>query len=69
MEYSIFQGQSPFPVPDVMVQKLRENAHQKDYLPSRGLPALREAAAEWFSKKYHGNFGLDDILIGPGNLL
>lgn len=35
-------GQSPFPVPDSVVEALKANAHQKDYLPVRGLPARRE---------------------------
>ncbi len=41
-------GQSPFPVPDPVQQALRENAHQKDYLPVKGLPALREAIAGYY---------------------
>ena len=26
-------GQSPFPVPDIIVEALKSNAHKKDYLP------------------------------------
>ncbi len=37
--------QSPFPVPRPVVQELQNNAHQKDYLPVKGLPALCEAIA------------------------
>ncbi len=40
-------GQSPFPVPELVVEALRANAHQKDYLPVRGLMALREAVASY----------------------
>jgi aspartate aminotransferase len=65
--YRMGLGQSPFPVPQSVVQVLRENAHQKDYLPVRGLEALREAVAA-----YHGRVnGVDrdagDVLIGPGS--
>lgn len=60
-------GQSPFPVPAPVVQALRENAHQKDYLPVKGLRELQEAVAE----HHHRTFGLevvpDDVLIGPGS--
>jgi len=35
--YKFGFGQSPFPVPDKLIQKLKENAHQKDYLPAKGL--------------------------------
>jgi aspartate aminotransferase len=38
-------GQSPFPVPEVVVEALRAHAHEKDYLPAKGLPALRQAVA------------------------
>ena len=27
-------GQSPFPIPDKIVEVLKENAHKKDYLPT-----------------------------------
>ena len=30
-------GQSPFPVPDIIVKELQKNAHQKDYLNVSGL--------------------------------
>ena len=39
-------GQSPFPVPDRVVEALREHAHEKDYLPVKGLKGLREAIAD-----------------------
>ena len=39
--YKLGLGQSPFPVPEPVVQALRDNAHQKDYLPVKGLRKLR----------------------------
>lgn len=36
-------GQSPFSVPNVVVEALREHAGEKDYLPVQGLEALRES--------------------------
>ena len=64
--YKFGFGQSPFAVPQVVVNALREHAHEKDYLAVRGLPALREAVAA-----YHRKQGIDcgagDILIGPGS--
>ena len=41
--YRLGLGQSPFPVPEPIVEELKVNAHQKDYLPVKGLPALRAA--------------------------
>ena len=49
--YRFGLGQSPFPVPDSVVKALRLNAPQKDYLPVRGLPALREAVADFHRRK------------------
>ena len=40
--YSFGFGQSPFPVPESIVSKLKENAHRKEYLPIQGLPELRD---------------------------
>lgn len=60
-------GQSPFPVPECVVEELRANAHQKDYLPVKGLPALREAVAGYLHRS-QGLLGSgDDVMIGPGS--
>ncbi|MCZ6698888.1 MAG: pyridoxal phosphate-dependent aminotransferase [Planctomycetota bacterium] len=60
-------GQSPFPVPEVVVEALREHAAKKAYLPVKGLQELREAVAE----HHRGRLGIDcepdDVLIGPGS--
>ena len=39
-------GQSPFPVPEQVVEALRTHAAEKDYLPVQGLASLRQAVAE-----------------------
>ena len=39
-------GQSPFPVPPLVVQSLREHAAEKEYQPVRGLYELRRAVAK-----------------------
>ena len=43
--YKLGLGQSPFPVPKLVQEALKRNAHQKDYLPVKGLMKLREAIA------------------------
>lgn len=60
-------GQSPFPVPDRVVAALAEHAHEKDYLPVRGLPALRQAVADHHRRTQGLSFEADDVLIGPGS--
>lgn len=65
--YRLGLGQSPFPVPEPVVTALRENAHQKDYLPVRGLPDLRQAVADYHGRINGVEGSGDDVLIGPGS--
>jgi aspartate aminotransferase len=65
--YRLGLGQSPFPVPEEVVEALRMNAHQKDYLPVRGLPELREAIANFNQRMHKVDDNPEDILIGPGS--
>lgn len=60
-------GQSPFPVPPIVVNALKDNAHQKDYLPVKGLLSLRQAVAAYHHKKFSINASAEDVLIGPGS--
>lgn len=60
-------GQSPFPVPEVVVEALKQNAHQKDYLPVRGLPALRDAVARYHHRKHGIEREGEHVLVGPGS--
>ena len=64
--YSLGLGQSPFPVPAVVQQALRDHAGAKDYLPVRGLPALREAIASYYQRTQGLDYAPEDMLIGPG---
>lgn len=59
-------GQSPFPVPSTMVQALQTHADEKDYLPVRGLPALREAVADFYQRTEGLNYNPENIIVGPG---
>jgi aspartate aminotransferase len=65
--YRFGLGQSPFPVPDVMVKELQNNAHQKDYLPVKGLRILREQVADYHSRKHQIKVTGNNVLIGPGS--
>jgi aspartate aminotransferase len=65
--YKLGLGQSPFPVPFPVVDELKKNAHQKSYLPVRGLQALRKAVADYHSCKQCIRYEADDVLIGPGS--
>ena len=60
-------GQSPFQVPEGIVEELKKNAHQRSYLPVQGLEELRKAIAKYESKKKNNNFTADQIIVGPGS--
>ena len=60
-------GQSPFPVPDIIVNELQKNAHQKDYLNVSGLIGLREEVANYHSNKNQYKYNAESVIIGPGS--
>lgn len=65
--YKLGLGQSPFPVPEPVVQALRDNAEQKDYLSVHGLEELRQAITQYFHHKHGLHFDWHNILVGPGS--
>lgn len=60
-------GQSPFPVPDEVVDALKAHAHEKDYLPVKGLRVLREAVSFFHNRHAGIHTTGDDVLVGPGS--
>ncbi|HBI14052.1 MAG TPA: aminotransferase class I/II [Desulfobulbaceae bacterium] len=60
-------GQSPFPVPESLQEALRRNVHQKDYLPTRGLPELCRAVASFYRREFNFDYSAEDVCIGPGS--
>ncbi len=60
-------GQSPFPVPEPLVQALRDHAASKDYLPTRGLPELCEAVAKYYREEFGYSFEESHVVVGPGS--
>jgi aspartate aminotransferase len=65
--YKLGLGQSPFPVPQMVVDELKVNAHQKNYLPVKGLPELRTAVADYHSRRNNIRRNAENVLIGPGS--
>ncbi|MBD1138875.1 aminotransferase class I/II-fold pyridoxal phosphate-dependent enzyme [Pelagibacterales bacterium SAG-MED46] len=60
-------GQSPFTVPQDIVEELKKNAYQNKYLSMQGLSELREAIAKYISKKKNYEYNSDNVIIGPGS--
>ena len=65
--YPMGLGQSPFPVPAPVVETLKMHAHEKDYLPVKGLEALRQAVAHFHRQKDNVDIKSNNVLIGPGS--
>jgi aspartate aminotransferase len=65
--YQFGFGQSPFPVPEKIVNSLKDHAHRKEYLPIQGLPELREAISNYLEKRTSNNYPKENILITPGS--
>ncbi len=60
-------GQSPFKVPQDIVNELKGNAHQNKYLPIQGLQDLRVSIANYISKKKDHKYSNSNIIVGPGS--
>ena len=65
--YKFGFGQSPFPVPEVVVEALKKYANEKAYLPVEGLYSLREAVANYYINQENIDILPDNVLIGPGS--
>jgi len=59
-------GQSPFPVPETVTEELRRSAHEKAYLPVKGLPELQRSISDYLQRTEGLAFAPERILIGPG---
>ena len=59
-------GQSPFQIPDDVVDELKNNAYQNKYLPMQGLSELRTAISRYASSQNNQNYKAENIIIGPG---
>ena len=60
-------GQSPFQIPEKIIETLKKNAHKKEYLPIQGLPQLRKKISKYLFKKTGVEFSEENILITPGS--
>ena len=65
--YKFGFGQSPFKVPEDVVEELKNNSHQNKYLPMQGLLELRNAVAKYTSKKKNFEYKSENVIIGPGS--
>ena len=64
--YKFGFGQSPFQVPIDVIDELKNNAYQNEYLPMQGLSELRIAISRYASSQNNQNYKAENIIIGPG---
>jgi len=64
--YKFGFGQSPFDVPDDVIDELKKNAHQNKYLSIQGLSELRAVISKYLNTKNIQNYKPENIIIGPG---
>ena len=60
-------GQSPFPIPQIIVEELKKNAQQKNYINVSGLIELRHQIAKYHSLNNKNNYTAENVIIGPGS--
>jgi len=60
-------GESPFPVPELIVNELKSHADKSSYLPGEGLHELKHAIINYYKLKFNYNFNDDDVFVAPGS--
>lgn len=60
-------GQAAFPVPELLVEALRDNAGENSYLPTQGLLPLREAFCDYMKNQFDLSYNPGDVFVGPGS--
>ena len=60
-------GQSPFPVPEPVVESLQKSAGEKDYLSVKGPEPLRQTISQYYKREFDLDFDWNNMLVGPGS--
>ncbi|MGK0375861.1 MAG: aspartate/methionine/tyrosine aminotransferase [Arenicella sp.] len=60
-------GESRFDVHPRLKSSLIDNANKKSYLPARGLPALIDSVASYYTSKLNTPFSSSQVIVGPGS--
>lgn len=60
-------GEATFPLHPLLQSALTDAANHTGYAPVAGIPALRQAIAEYLSRTRGLNYGSDNIIVAPGS--
>ena len=65
--YHLGFGESRFPAHPSIVRALAENGARRSYLSGTGLPELRQAIAEFYTRQLQQNVSADQVIVAPGS--
>ena len=65
--YKFGFGQSPFPVPNIMQNRLAEHKELKHYSPCTGEFVLQKAISKWFKREYSVDYLPENIVMSCGS--
>ena len=65
--YHLGFGESRFPAHPKIVSALVEHASRQSYLPSTGIPELRQAVAGFHSRQLQIDVNADQVIVAPGS--
>lgn len=65
--YHLGFGESRFPAHPKIVSALAEHASRQSYLPSAGIPELRQAVADFHSRQLEREVSADQVIVAPGS--
>ena len=65
--YHLGFGESRFPAHPKIVGALVEHASRQSYLPSVGIPELRQAVANFHSRQLQVDIKADQVIVAPGS--
>jgi len=65
--YHLGFGESRFPAHPTIVRALVEHASRQSYLPSAGIPELRQAVASFHSRQLNREICPDQVIVAPGS--
>ena len=65
--YHLGFGESRFPAHPKIVGALVEHASRQSYLPSVGIPKLRQAVADFHSRHLQVDIKADQVIVAPGS--
>ena len=65
--YHLGFGESRFPAHPKIVAALVEHASRQSYLPSAGIPELRQAVADFHSRRLQVDVNADQVIVAPGS--